>query len=209
MTGMAIIQLLLLPCLFVVARLHDLKKVDLRQTRSVSSQSGPKTDVIKHLHDDNLVFKNSYKELETYAELSDDPKASLPSTFTICSAAMRSRGTDQVFFSLLGRDGEPFVGALMHSTHTEDKRSFFYYLIKDNAFSPNMTIPIVFPFEWTHSCLALSTESGLVRWVVDGYIIEDIAQDILKEASEDIPSDLSGKILLGADYGPQGWLTNC
>ena len=61
-----------------------------------------------------------------------------------------------------------------------------------------MTIPIVFPFEWTHSCLAVSTEQGLLRWVVDGFIIEDTTYETLKDAS--LP-----KSLVGVDFGASGW----
>ena len=118
---------------------------------------------------------------------------------------MREEGTNKAFFSLLGNNGNPFFKATIFSTHPENKKSTFYYFIKDHAFSLNMSIPIVFPFEWTHSCLAVSTESGLVQWVVDGHIVEDETKEVLKESSEDSPTNLSGKILLGADYGPQGW----
>ena len=213
MTGMVVTLYPFLPCLFVLGLVLDLGRSERsfdqmsRETRSVSAESGQKTNIIQHLDGNKkMIFKTSFKDLNTYAQLRDDPKGSLPPTFTICSSALREEGTIQSFFSLLGRDGTPFAQAALYSTHPENKRSTFYYLIKDYAFSPNMTIPIVFPFEWTHSCIALSTESGLVRWVVNGFVIEDLTQEILKEAFEDVPTDLSGKILLGTDYGPQGWL---
>ena len=211
---MVVTQLIFLPYLFVLARVPDLKTsgkgFDLhqlnRKTRSTPEDESQTTKVIQHLHKkERQVSKTSFKDLGTYAQLSEDPKGSFPSTFTICSAVMREEGTDQVFFSLLGRDGTFFAQAIIQSTHPEHKKSTFYYFIKDHAFSPNMSIPIVFPFEWTHSCMALSTESGLVRWVVDGFVIEDTSQDILKEGLEDNPTDFSGKTLLGVIHAPRGW----
>ena len=115
-TGMAVILLILLPYIFVLARVPDLKSseegFDLeqvkRQTRSIPGEESQTTKVIQHMHrKEKLVFKASFQELDNYAQLSEDPKDSLPSTFTICSAVMREEGTFQVFFSLLGKDGTP------------------------------------------------------------------------------------------------------
>ena len=179
--------------------LNDIEK------RALSEEEvGLRGKTITHMQSGKeQVFTTSFKDLDTFAELSDDPKDGLSSSFTICSAVTREEGTFQTFFSLLGGDGKPFVQAFLYSTHPENKRSTFYYKIKDVAFSPNMTIPIVFPFEWTHSCLAVSTKQGLLRWVVDGFIIEDTIYETLKDAS--LPKSLLGKILLGVYFGTSGW----
>ena len=196
---MAVILFLFVPHLFVFAQVSGLKM------KRETSNSQLKTNVIYHLLEETPVLKDSFKELNTYVELNEDPKASLPSTFTICSAVMREAGNEQVLFSLLGKKEEVLVQGTIFSTHPENKRSTFYYSIQNHAFSTNMTIPIVYPYEWTHSCMALSTESGLVRWVVNGQAVEDVKRDVLKEAASDKPRDLNGKILIGATYTPTGW----
>ena len=158
---MAVILFLFAPHLFVLAQLPGLK------VRRETSNVQLKTNVIYHLREETSVLKDSFKELNTYVELNEDPKTSLPSTFTICSAVMRETGSEQVLFSVIGKKEEVLVQGTIFSSHPENKRSTFYYSIQNHAFSTNMTIPIVFPYEWTQSCMALSMESGLVRWVVN------------------------------------------
>ena len=126
-----------------------------REARSavVQSQLKQKTKVIKHIHREEN-HKVSLKDLSSYAVLGKDPKGSLPSSFTICSSVMReaTMSACQNFFSLLGQNGgAPFVQSRIFSNSLESMKSTFYYKIKDHAYSANMTIPIVFPYQWTHS----------------------------------------------------------
>ena len=70
----------------------------------------------------------------------------------------------------------------------------------------NQSHPLVFPYQWVRSCLAVSTESDLVRWVVDGHLVEDIMVDSIRNASANRPTDITGNIVLGAGQGrPWRW----
>merc|ERR1712107_832097 len=107
-----------------------------REKRALSEEEvGLRGKTITHMHSGKeQVFTTSFKVLDTFAELSEDPKEGLSSSFTICSAVTREEGTFQTFFSFLGGDGEPFVQAFLYSTHPENKRSTFYFMIRDVAF---------------------------------------------------------------------------
>ena len=80
------------------------------------------------------------------------------------------------------------------------------YVIASITFSSNQSLPLVFPHQWVRSCLAVSTESGLLRWVVDGQLVEDRLADTLIQKEQKRPTDLTGKLLLGAcGSWPAGW----
>ena len=70
------------------------------------------TYVINHeycLAKEDKVGKETLEEVHTYARLKYDPHASLPSSFTICSAAMTTYGAEQRFFMVLGKDGNVWL----------------------------------------------------------------------------------------------------
>ena len=52
-------------------------------------------------------------DLHTFAELQEDPKASFPPVFTICSTIMTtsSKDTSSLFFTILGKDGNNYLTA--------------------------------------------------------------------------------------------------
>ena len=57
-------------------------------------------------------WEENPKDLQNFAELSKDPKASLPPIFTICSTVSTPFYEDaQMLFMLLGNDGERFLNA--------------------------------------------------------------------------------------------------
>ena len=57
----------------------------------------------------------------TYAELENDPKANLPSPFTVCSMAMTPQWTTSIqFFALLDEDGENFISAFLYGSSIMD-----------------------------------------------------------------------------------------
>ena len=84
-------------------------------------------------------------------------------------------------------------------------RKTFYLKILGEGFQSTISLPLVFPHQWAHSCLAVSAQSGLVHWVVDGHLIEDTVVDTLKEAVDSLPTNLTGKLLLGAYKSTSGW----
>ena len=48
------------------------------------------------------------------------------------------------------------------------------------------------------SCVAFSIETGSIKWVVDGILVLDIISDALVKAKDNIPFNLTGKIVIGA-----------
>ena len=148
--------------------------------------------------------KATYLEMSTYAQMKEDPKASLGSSFTICSTVGSPIPGAQIFFSLLGQNGDQFLSVWLIN--------FFQaypsvgLAVGDEEFShPDQTFP-VFPFQWVRSCLAVDTESGKVILVVDGQVVQERQVEALKNSANS-PKDLSGKILLGTHKYSKIWLT--
>ena len=57
----------------------------------------------------------------------------------------------------------------------------------------------LFPNQWTRSCIAVNTTSGLIHWVVDGTLVLDSDFAEVKN-SKSRPKDLSRNLVLGAQY---------
>ena len=78
------------------------------------------TNVINQISCQDCEHSASYlAEVPTYAELSHDPRAALPDSFTICSAAMYTIQKSQnyswfMFFNLLGKDGNQILAAFFN-----------------------------------------------------------------------------------------------
>ena len=68
--------------------------------------------------------KKTYKEVNTYAELKHDPRADLPAAFTIYSSVMTTHGITQIFFNILGNDGNSWLQPLVAVQST--KKHPFY-----------------------------------------------------------------------------------
>ena len=66
-------------------------------------------------------------------------------------------------------------------------------------------IPKVFPDQWLRSCIAIAVPSGSVKMVVDGVLVHDTISDALKKAAAKFPTDLTGKIVIGAVKSSAGW----
>ena len=143
--------------------------------------------------------KMSLNEVHTYAQLKRDPKASLPSSFTICSAIMSPYGHPQLFFSLLGNHGNQTWRAGMDVVDRPGGLRTQFFHKKSTSW---ISLP-VFSFQWVRSCMAINTESGLLQWVVNGLLVENSTLEELKDAKM-FPTDLSRKIILGASQSPNG-----
>ena len=61
---------------------------------------------------EDKMVKKTLEELHTYAELKDDPRASLPDSFTVCSSTMTTGCQSFVsppFFNILDNNGGQFM----------------------------------------------------------------------------------------------------
>ena len=63
------------------------------------------------LSEEDKKEKDTLGEVHTYAELQNDPRADLPSSFTICSSVMTTYRRRQMLFNLLGNDGNKWLGS--------------------------------------------------------------------------------------------------
>lgn len=181
----------------------------VRHTRNLPTAKGPTNRVLSTVHcvKCHKKYEKTFKDLETYAELNQDSLASLSPSFTICTTT-----STPVFelvlpiFTLLDKDKRLFLEARIYPNN--DPFSILFYSFAGNNISPNQTIPLMFPHQWVRSCMAVSTESGQVRWVLDGQLVEDRVLDTLNEAADNRPTDIRGKLLLGAcGSWPAGWWT--
>ena len=141
--------------------------------------------------------RNSFEETSN-AELKNDPKASLPSSFTICVNVLATQNNLQpILFNLLGNDGHQWFAAMIGKSGNDFiGRKFFYP--GANQYAYFVTVP-VFPNEWVRSCLAFDTTTGLVQWVARGEFVDNSTFGGITEP-KNVPKDLSGKLILGCVY---------
>ena len=69
----------------------------------------------------------SLKDDFTYSELKNDPRATLPSSFTICvSALVTTDNLSPVLFTILGNDEHPWLSAMIAQNSDFVGKQFFY-----------------------------------------------------------------------------------
>ena len=174
----------------------------IRQKRS---ENGKRSYVVSHefclscLTGNDKRRKETLKEVHTFAELQNDPRASLPPSFTICSTTMTTYGNNPLFFTLIGRNGSQLFTLRVRQLSKGLGRRFSL----NNNLASVPTMP-VFPHQWVRSCIALNTLSGLVQWVVDGLLMEHNTLTDIKD-SKNMPTDLTGKIILGVNQWASKW----
>ena len=139
---------------------------------------------------------SSLKDVHTYSELKYDHRASLPSSFTICvSVLVTADNLSPSLFSLAGKDGNPWFSASIHQPRGEFVGKRFFYPLANQW--GNINTMQVFPNQWARSCLSLNTLSGLVQWVARGEVVDNRT---FPEITNNVPTDLSGKLGLGRNY---------
>ena len=68
------------------------------------------TNVVNVKNCDKCVWPHErMKDVQTYAELKRDRKASLPDTFSFCFDSMTTHDANQIFFVLLGKDSNTWL----------------------------------------------------------------------------------------------------
>ena len=158
----------------------------------------------------NVELKKTFKELKNYALLQNDLKGSLSKDFTICSSIFSTKDFIHFFPILLGKDEDVFVRTYIRNTDTGLVTASTVGLnIKFGqsveSHKDGNRLPKVFPDQWVKSCLALSLESGSIKLVVDGILIHNITSATLKKAANDSPTNMTGKLIMGAVKFSAGW----
>ena len=157
------------------------------------------------LSDEDKMTKKTLKEIHTYAELAFDPHGNLPDSFTICSAIMTPSCPSEywpTFFSILGNDMRHLFSASIRHKHLTSYLFFYYH----NGRSKSVVgeIPPLFPNQWTKSCMATNTTSGIITWVVEGVLIMNKTFEDLRNSTNRL-RDLSRKLVLGAGSFAGTW----
>ena len=109
---------------------------------------------------------------------------------------MTTYGRRQTLFTLLGKDGNKWLASFLQV----DDNTSFYWKWKLSGRWVDVKLPPVFAHQWVRSCMAVNSESGLLQWVVDGTLVENATVAHVRE-TKNKPSDLTGKIVLGAWQG--------
>ena len=77
-------------------------------------QKRPTLQVVKIGGGSNIQEENTLKDINNYAELKHDSRASLPSSFTICvSVLATTENRNPMLFNILGNDGSQWFSAVV------------------------------------------------------------------------------------------------
>ena len=120
----------------------------------------------------DMLGKKTLEEVHTYAELKHDLRGSLPDSFTICSTVKATNCPGQIwptFFNILDNNRDQFLAPARHPGSIESILQIVY--LQGSSEMLVDRIPPMFPNQWTKSCVAVNTTSGLVHWVVDGLVV--------------------------------------
>ena len=146
-------------------------------------------------------------EVMTFAKLNEDLQASLSSSFTLCSSAItKDFSLPLVPFTLLSNNGSRFAAIKVSNNIEEQERNVTVklYLQKQKIYATK-GIPLIFPDQWVHTCLSLSSISGWVTLVVNGHEMVNSREEELLNNNTSHPKDLTGRLLLGCSTAGSGW----
>ena len=154
------------------------------------------------------------KELKHYVTLANDPKSSLPKSFTVCSSVL-IKFTDSVtnVFTFLKQDGSAWfeidIPTKMRMYQTLSEQILVWYenpvtREQGREYFIDTILPIV-PHSWYHLCLGLDTVSGLLRIVVNGRLVVNEEKEYFKDTTESKPASVEGKILIFKGYHAGFW----
>ena len=149
------------------------------------------------------------KELKDYVTLANDPKSSLPKSFTVCSSVL-IKFTDSVtnVFTFLKQDGSAWfeidIPTKMRMYQTLSEQILVWYenpvtREQGREYFIDTILPIV-PHSWYHLCLGLDTVSGLLRIVVNGRLVVNEEKDYFEDTTDWKPTSVAEKILIFKGY---------
>ena len=165
-----------------------------------------RTNVVSVPSDEDM-GKATLEEVDTYAELKEDPSSALPPAFTICSTIMAESRPSSIwltFFTILDNDRAQIMAPVSNPGSLE--RLFIIIFVQGTSKQVLAQIPPMFPNRWTRSCLALNTTSGMINWVVEGtLVLTTISEEVKNLTSQ--PKDLSNKIVLSAKSYGGNWFS--
>ena len=146
---------------------------------------------------------NSLKEIQTFAALEHDPLALLGQNFTICTQVSKDTLESQVHFTLLGENEQRFLGLFAGKTG-----KFLIYTSSGFFIPTCLSVPAPPAHQWTRACLAVRASTGGITFVVNGMVIEDTEVEEVRLSSDNSPTNLTGRLVLGTFQARSGeWRT--
>ena len=184
-------------------------KRDTTNTKTASATTKVISIVVEYqnLTSDDDTFKATYQEVKTYALLKRDPKGTLSYNFSMCSALFITRDEYHYPLALLGEDGDLLVRVYIAANNRLLKNTSLIRLSIQNVeyHDEERLISKVFPEQWVRVCMAISMQTGSIKLVINGILVHDIISDVLMKAVEKSPTNLAGKIIIGATRRAEGW----
>ena len=193
---------------FLLSTVADVRSVNA--TMGNSNENKNSTDVVNiafcesNLLPEEKMPKKTLEEVHSYAELKQDPRASLPDSFTVCSTIMITGCLSYAcptFFNILDNNSGRFLAPyLCHGDITKLQIGFH------EGTSQMLTgkVPPLFPNHWTRSCISVNTNSGLIHWVVEGTLV--FAREFAEVKNPKSQArDLSKRLVLSAELFGGSW----
>ena len=164
-------------------------------------------DYFSNFNDGSLVFGEE-STMTDFVTLTNDPRANLPESFTVCSSLfIKFMLTKNNFIEILKEDGTHWFQ--MDIEHLRDFSTLTerITLIYHNSISGknevvkfwDHVVPIT-PHAWYHICLGLDTVTGLLRIVINGFEIVNEEKDFFSNTSSIKPTSVAGKFLGEFNY---------
>ena len=142
-----------------------------------------------------------------HATLVEDPNADLPDQFTICGSFLMENmvSWDLSWFLVLKDDFTQWVYLSTRPKNVEEDTEAIIHSFWIQAGGVSHYIDDFGPFRftrWFHMCASFDMVTGLISPVVDGFIIPSKA---VEKISQDRPSTLAGRIVLGKLFHANIW----
>ena len=153
-------------------------------------------------------------DINDYITLANDPKGSLPASFTVCSSLfIKYVITNTNVIEMFKQDGSHWFLLQLstvyrnYQTQSETMTIWFANPVTGKDGRDDFTetlIPIV-PHSWYHICMGLDTVSGLLRIVVNGRLVVSEEKDYFRGTTHWKPATVQGNILQFKGYMSGFW----
>ena len=149
--------------------------------------------------DEDTLKYGAESSINNFISLGNDPKSSLPDSFTVCSSILvKFMNTAAHFVQMYTEDGSHWFNlhiTILRSLNMQTR--LFYMDHSKGAFQqePFIDIPVpMIPHSWYHICFGLDTVSGHLRIVSNGVKIVDMEKQYFKNSTAFKPKSLIGKV---------------
>ena len=142
--------------------------------------------------------------IKDFVTLSNDPKANLPYSFTVCSFVFVKFWTSETcVFEMLKQDGSHWFLVTLSTTMRDyndftETMSVWYEHPKTGSHGRedfNNMVPIV-PDSWYHICTGVNTDTGMLRIAVNGLMLINEEREYFKNTNAWKPKSVEGSILV-------------